>query len=342
MGNALDPMLQTAWLDLVERAHAATPPAGQPGIHIERIRGGRPYLYHRAYDPALGKQRDRYLGPATPELRERIARQEAGQQARRNRVRVVRALVAGGLPAPPAAIGRLLAALAEAGLFRLRATLIGTHAFALYGPILGVRMPGALQATLDVDVAQPPDVSLGVDDTLDAPLLDVLRRVDPGFEPVAGLDGKAWPWRFAAPSGLRLEVLASRRGAGGRGGIVKLPALLAGGQVMDFMDYLLWETVPAVVLHDAGVPVVIPAPARFAVHKLIVAARRTGPDASKARKDLDQAALMLDVLRHERGGELAAAWDEAVARGTAWEEALTTTLARLPPALRDHLSARRS
>lgn len=322
MGNAIDLTLQTLWLDLVERAHAATPPAGQPGIIVEKERGGRTYLYHRAYDAAVGRQRDRYLGADRPELRARLAQQAADRDAHRARARIVRALVAAGLPAARPVIGHLLARLAEAGLFRLRALLVGTHAFPLYGPMLGVALPGALQQTLDIDVAQAPDVPVLMGDTLDAPLLDVLRQADPSFVPIAGLDAKAPPWRFGAQSGLRVEILASQRGRATRHGVVRLPALEAGGQVLPFMDFLLRDPVPAVVLHGAGVPVMIPGAARFAIHKLIISTRRPASALAKARKDRAQAEAILDVLVRDAEAETTAIWQEAYARGPQWRAAL--------------------
>lgn len=322
MGKTIDLTLQTAWLDLVERAHAATPPAGRPGIVVEKERAGRIYLYHRAYDAAVGKQRDRYLGADKPELRARLAREAADREAHLARARIVRALVAAGLPATRPVIGNLLATLSDAGIFRLRALLIGTHAFPLYGPMLGAALPGALQQTLDIDFAQAPDVSVLMGDALDKPLLEVLREADPTFEPIASIDAKALPWRFHARSGLRVEILASQRGRAHRDGIVPLPALDAGGHVLPFMDFLLRDPVPAVVLHGAGVPVVVPSAARFAVHKLIVSTRRPASARAKAHKDRAQAEVILDLLIRDSEAEITAVWQEAYERGPQWRAAL--------------------
>ncbi len=60
-----------------------------------------------------------------------------------------------------------------------------------------------------------------------------------------------------------------------------------------------------------GVPVNVPSPGRFALHKLWVSRRRDVTDQAKAAKDLLQAQQILDVLVEDRPGDLAAAWEEA-------------------------------
>lgn len=64
----------------------------------------------------------------------------------------------------------------------------------------------------------------------------------------------------------------------------------------------------------------LPAPARYAVHKLVVYGERPASQKTKARKDLLQAACLADY--HARSGEAAAfnaAWRDAVGRGRGWK-----------------------
>ena len=83
-------------------------------------------------------------------------------------------------------------------------------------------------------------------------------------------------------------------------------------------------------LYRSGVLVQIPRPEAFAIHKLIVAARREGRDAIKARKDRAQAALLIAALAEDRPGELAEAWEEARAGGPKWCALIDETLAHMP------------
>lgn len=67
-----------------------------------------------------------------------------------------------GLPGPDQFAGDVTKALADAGLFRLRAVLIGSVAFSTYAGMLGVRLPSAVMQTGDADFAQDFAISAGV------------------------------------------------------------------------------------------------------------------------------------------------------------------------------------
>jgi hypothetical protein len=256
------------------------------------------------------------------------------------------ALRAAGLPAPDAMTGRVLTALEEAGVFRLRAVVVGTVAYQVYGGLLGERLGLAAARTGDLDLAQFPAVSVAMDDRIDAPDLEaVLRRADPRFRrlppsPTANR-AEARSTRFGVGREFRVEVLTPNRGPDTGGGALSLPALRADGQPLRFLDFLIYREVRAVVLHGAGVPVNVPAPERYAVHKLIVSRRRAaGPESqAKARKDLAQAAELIVALARQRPYELAAAWREAWGRGPSWREGLAQAERLLPAEARAALAA---
>jgi hypothetical protein len=54
-----------------------------------------------------------------------------------------------------------------------------------------------------------------------------------------------------------------------------------------FLDFLIYEPVRTVLLHREGVSVNVPAPERYAVHKLIVASRRLTDALGRAKRDKD-------------------------------------------------------
>lgn len=106
----------------------------------------------------------------------------------------------------------------------------------------------------------------------------------------------------------------------------RMPAL--GGTAAEpvrYLDFLIHAPVRSLLLHKAGIPVSVPAPERYAVHKLIVSTLRH-TDANrvqKARKDLMQAGLLLHALNLSRRTlDIGLAWTEAWVRGPAWQTAL--------------------
>ena len=97
-----------------------------------------------------------------------------------------------------------------------------------------------------------------------------------------------------------------------------------------FLDYLIHQPTQAAALYRSGVLLNVPQPARYAVHKLIVATRRVASATAKARKDIEQSAALIRVLAEDRPDELEDALAEARGRGTSWREAIDKGVARLP------------
>src|SRR5207253_10931745 len=82
--------------------------------------------------------------------------------------------------------------------------------------------------------------------------------------------------------------------------------------------YLLEESQPAAVVDGGGILVSVPHPARFALHKLLVARSRPPSLQTKSDKDVRQAAQLIDVLARDRAGDLVLAWEALARRGRTW------------------------
>lgn len=307
------------------------------GEPTKRTLRGRDYWYAITY---VGrKQVERYLGPDSDRMRERIEQikeHKADLKKReKDRGALVRILRGSGLPSPDLPTGKTLLALSRAGVFRLRGVLVGTHAYRCYPAILGSDLVEAHAPTQDIDIAQSFPISIAIDDHVDPKISEALRAVG-GFKPRPGLHpAKPTSWRDAE-SGLIVEILTPNEGPD-RDSPMELPALETYAQPLRFLDFLIYEPIPAAVLYRYGVLVNVPRPARYAVHKLIVATRRNNVSAEKATKDIRQAAELIGILSEAEPDELHNVWIQAYERGKKWRDALESGMRRLPANIRTSL-----
>lgn len=342
--KTIDLMYQTMLAELGQRSLDAAwaadfPPDGRfTPIKVKERR----YWYFDQSDGAGGRTR-RYVGPADdPEISARVDNFKELKDDLRARRRMVSSLVReGGLIAADRITGDIVEALASAGLFRLRAVLIGTVAFQTYAGVLGVRLPMASILTGDADIAQDYAISAEVEDTL-PPILQILQTIDPTFRPVPHVSGSVTSSGFATASGYRVEFLTPNRGSDDHiGQPAKMPAL--GGASADplrFLDFLIRDPVRTILLHKSGVPVTVPDPSRYAIHKLIVASRRRndGLSALKREKDVRQAELLFEALQQTRRvSDLALVYNEAWERGERWQAAIRAGARLLSDESRDRI-----
>ena len=101
-------------------------------------------------------------------------------------------------------------------------------------------------------------------------------------------------------------------------------------QALHHLNYLLAEPIKVAALYQSGVLVQVPRPERFAIHKLIVAARRRGDDHLKSSKDRAQAAFLIEALAEDRPDDLREAYADAKSLGPRWRERLNESLKRMP------------
>jgi hypothetical protein len=108
---------------------------------------------------------------------------------------------------------------------------------------------------------------------------------------------------------------------------VKLESLDVWAQSLHFLNYLIADPIPAVALYRAGILVRIPKPERYAIHKLIVAQRRQSGNLAKRRKDMAQAAALIEALAEDRPSELRQAYQAAMDAGPEWRATIKASLA---------------
>lgn len=71
-----------------------------------------------------------------------------------------------------------------------------------------------------------------------------------------------------------------------------------------FMNFLLnGEPLKGLVIGSYAIPVTLPNPARFAIHKLIISQERPHHFKTRSQKDIAQAAILLEYLIDEDPGQ---------------------------------------
>lgn len=315
---------QTTYAELLERCESSSFEQAFPedGTFSSKTIKNRRYWYFQA--STTHGRTQRYVGSETPDLLERISHHRQARNDERERRALVSALTRSyGLPAPIRPIGEVVAALARAGVFRLRGVLVGTVAYQSYAAILGAKLSNPLLQTTDVDIAQTP------------PMLEVLRGVDATFREIPHTAGHRHTTSYASAGNLRVDFVTPNEGPD-TDRPQNLPALRTDAQPLRYLDFLIHEPVKAVILHGPGVFVLVPAPERFAVHKLILALDRS-PGVAKRDKDLAQAAALILLLIQKRPEELRLAWEEAYGRSPQWRKMLLGAMQQLAPGARDSL-----
>lgn len=296
----------TVYAELLDQLRR-TPLVPHSGSFVSKTIGGASYWYVQRKDG--GKIRQVYLGPESPELLERMARSDEARESRvldeARRRDLVAMLASGGMAAEPAPVAGVLTTLADAGLFRAGAVLVGTQAFRCIANMLGVRFESENLRTADTDVGQGTiRVAVG-EKRID--VLEELRASDPRFAAVPELDPRHPSTSFKVRGrDLRVDLLVP--GTRERAAPIHLPHLNAAAQPMVGLGYLLDEVAEAAVVAGAGILVTVPSPGRFAFHKLWVSDRRPVAESAKARKDRRQAEQLIEVLLSDRPGDLTRAW----------------------------------
>jgi hypothetical protein len=302
-----------------------------PGTFVTKTVKGRAYYYFQHLAPG-GTKRQLYIGPkddATDsvvrrytEAREIVEADSASIQ------RLATLLRVGGALATDGATARVLAALSEAGVFHLGGVLVGTHAFIVLGNVLGVRWREASPRTHDLDLAAGRDIALALPHLHGTSIPEVLESLEMGFLPVPGLDPASPCTSFKVRGkALRVDVLTTAVRRTERP--VRIPRFATAAQALPYLDYVMENPVRAAVVDGGGVMVSVPDPARFALHKLIVAGERAAAVHTKREKDLRQAAQVLEVLVDDRPGDVALAWEAIGLRGRAWTRRTQAGLAAL-------------
>lgn len=147
---------------------------------------------------------------------------------------------------------------------------------------------------------------------------EAITSLEKGFLPVSGLSGKTGGTHLIpAETDFRLDFLTPLH----RGGSTPHPhpQLHITLQPLPFMGFSLEGVAQAVLFCAEGAVLVnVPAPARYALHKLVVFGERTVSFRAMSAKDLAQAACLFDFLWEHQQEAFDKALADILTRGKGW------------------------
>lgn len=319
---------QTAWLELLQRFEARPQVSIEGSIaKIEKIGKGYWVARQRIGDKVV----ERSIGPDTAEIRELVetARKEQAvwREWNERNAALVAMLRSARALTPDQETGKILLTLSRVGFFRAGGMLGGTNAFRLYPLFLGVDAPASVMSiTGDVDMLAPSHIRLAGPREA---LMQRLRSSGLEFETRFPLtDGD--PPKFVVGNNIEIEILSPVSRTGGSSHFHE--GIQERVTALKFLEFSLKDPVRLIALYRGGVEVLVPAPERYALHKLIVAQLRQGSCRMKREKDLSQASWLLEILKDARPHETWSALRDITTRGKAWTRHLDASLREAPRA----------
>lgn len=294
-----DPASQAKYQDLKQLANSQSRVLpGTPGTLKQRTQSGNQY-WVREYIRVDGKKTDEYIGPASTVDKATI-------EKRKTEIELGKALASGSanlrlfgyqrIDRKPAAV---LEVLFNRGLIQGGLVLVGSHAYGALLNELGINAPA--YKTQDIDVARAQPLSIALPDGFDFQTL--LNETGLTFVPVPGMPSDTPSASFKLPGAetLAIDLLVPGKKTGA---VIPVKELRAYAQAIPLLDFLIKEDIQAVALSpNQVIPIRIPSPERFTLHKLFSSQSRHG-DRDKIRKDLEQAAVLAAAVEEEMPGRL--------------------------------------
>ena len=281
-------------------------PVGTIGSFAEETRSGHSYWYRRYFD-ANGIQKRVYIGAADSAVdRAPIETEQNIFDDWKQLAKMSKDLRALGFAYADTNSAATLAALHNAGIFAGGGQLVGSHAYGALLNGLGCR-ESANYLTEDIDVARGKTIKLAGE------AMGRWKRIlaDTGlrFNAVPDINRKNPTTTYkVVGQRLRVDLLTPSKQAGDE--ILPIPELDTHAAALPYLEYLVaGESVMSVVLaKDKILPVRVPTPERFCVHKLLLSTLRSAGFATKAAKDRKQAgSLVCALVDADRSLELIAA-----------------------------------
>ena len=223
---------------------------------------------------------------------------------------------------------RVLQMLDTMGYFRAGGILVGSHAFFSYSNMLGVSFKGQDLRTSDIDLVPDTRIMLALPNNQGSFRDSVLGSGFDFFE-IPKLNHKHPSTSFSSrKEDIKLDLLTPMHGKTSHKPVY-IKAIDGYAEPIRFLDYLLDDVQQAAVIEGSGMLINIPHPARYAIHKLMLSARRPVADSLKRRKDLRQSELLIDILKEDDPHSLVAAFKAAAGMPDKFMQQVKSGIGRL-------------
>jgi hypothetical protein len=272
----------------------------QKGTIAKKKIKGKTYVYLQTYKN--GKYKYTYLGPENNskviEIVENIKKKRVLLKHLKEREKLfIKTFKKLGIIPVSGVMETILQNLSEGGIISGESgILIGTLAFFSYQVKLGFIIPKETPVirTSDVDIGRADVITLIT--KLPVNLSEILEKLGDTFVP-EGRISEGFPLRLVhLNSGIKIEVLAVKKGNKEVIPPLKSGFSDVGALALAYIDFLMDTPISAIIPGERHlIPVYVPSPERFALHKLIVAGKRAST-LLKAQKDISQAYILLKVL----------------------------------------------
>jgi len=306
----------------------------QGSFATKTVRGSRHWYF--AFREPDQRIRQIYVGPDSAEVRALVERARANAP-----IAALKPLAKSAASLGNATVQRkhlsVILRLNEFGFFRAGGVLVGTHAFLAYANQLGLQWAGCDQ-TADVDFAHAGrNVSIALPADVDSTPHAALTTMEEGFLPLVQYRGQAGAsYRKRDEPEFQVDFLTPKTGR--TDDPIEVGHLDVALQPLRFMEFSLEGIEQATLFDQTGrcVVVSLPAPARYAVHKLLIVGERSGAYRAKIAKDVAQAASLIEYFASNDIDPLIAAWHDARGRGPGWRKRADEGLRALRSVASEH------
>lgn len=274
---------------------------GAPGTILEHRRGDLVY-YARQFMNAEGRRQEESLGgpKGDPVVDARVQDVRSQILQGKDLVGRIRELAKLGFQVADNKTYATMGVLYNHGLFQAGAMLVGSHAYTVLLNSLGIK--SVSYETEDVDIARGRQLALKHVPT--GGLLAILKETGIAFVEVPSLNRGEPATSFKQAGATRFHVDLLVPSEDESFPTIPVPELNAHATGLPYLAYLLGKSQMGTLLSRHGaVPVRVPDPARFAIHKLLVSRLRTNMIV-KSQKDVQQACVLLAMLGEYRTGDI--------------------------------------